>query len=698
MSFDTVANASGSFRANMGDTQTTSCPTSAELADFVRGAAPSVRLEEIAAHLEYCPTCIAALEQAAAHDTNTGSDTLPIDAPRPSELAAMLQEPEYAKMMAAAKALPEAPRNWSASLGARPLPPSLGQYELLERIGAGGMGAVYKARHKRLDRIVALKIIAEHRVADAQALERFVREWVALAKFKNEHIVGAIDACEDQGFHFLVMEYVEGIDLAALVRRGGRLSVPDACEAIRQAALGLEYVAKHGMVHRDIKPSNLMLAADGTVKILDLGLVLAQQNDAASSGLTSDRQILGTVDFMAPEQALDSHAVDIRGDIYSLGCTLYYLLSGEAPFGSEGYSSTVKKLLAHSQAPRPAISKLCPNVSPRLDALVRQMMAKSPSDRPATAGNVASELAAFTTGSDLRALAAGPAGANTSGAGRFKATGRQRFLRRCRTIVESSTHGLRRALPKNVALVALLAVIAAGAYPTWRAVFPPAANHPSRIHYSVPVLDTDKEAAGAWQDLLDSAPKEFWRRGLVGLGDWWMQDADTSQVRFQSTQALSLQFGSTTEPNYELMITLSTNWSSGKTGLFFGGQFVEDGTPKFQAVYIEIQHAGATGVTEATIGRQLESGHDVTQGLASEPLHRTIAGSHSLRIVVRNSTLAAVWFDDVACPGLLTRAPASGTAIEAPPEYSVGAFGFYVNGASGTVLDARFRILKGATH
>jgi serine/threonine protein kinase len=195
------------------------------------------------------------------------------------------------------------------------------EYKLLAELGKGGMGTVYRALHTKLDREVALKILPAERTKDPEAVDRFQREMKAVGKLEHPHIVRATDAGEQDGTHFLVMEYVEGLDLSELVQVIGPLPVADACEVIRQAAVGLQAAHEHGMVHRDIKPSNLMLAANGRVKILDLGLALLdpQRGDVDDEGggrdLTSDGQIMGTFDYMAPEQAGDSHGVDIRADI-----------------------------------------------------------------------------------------------------------------------------------------------------------------------------------------------------------------------------------------------------------------------------------------------------------------------------------------------------------------------------------------------
>ncbi len=256
----------------------------------------------------------------------------------------------------------------------------LGQYVLLERLGAGGMGAVFKARHRKLGRLVALKVIRPERLAQPEAARRFLQEMRAAARLDHPNVVRAYDADEAGGAHFLTLEYVEGIDLGRLVREKGPLPVAQAREIIRQAALGLQHAHEQGMVHRDIKPSNLILTAAGQVKLLDLGLArLAQAGDETATSLVTEQgTVMGTPDFMAPEQTLDAHTVDIRADLYSLGCTLYFLLTARVPFpgGSLG-----QKIAAHlAREPEP-IGNFRPDVPAGLVAVVRKLMAKRPEER-----------------------------------------------------------------------------------------------------------------------------------------------------------------------------------------------------------------------------------------------------------------------------------------------------------------------------
>jgi len=264
-------------------------------------------------------------------------------------------------------------------------------YRLLQKLGEGGMGTVYKALHTQLDKVVALKVLSPERMKNAQAVARFKREMKAVGKLSHPNIVAAFDAGEADGTHYLVMEYVRGIDLSGLLRQHGPLPIADACELVRQAATGLAYAHQNGLVHRDIKPSNIMLtSASGgrepgdrashqpayagrspapTLKILDMGLALLddfQSNE--NRELTTTGQLMGTVDYMAPEQGSDSHEVDIRADTYSLGATLYKLLCGQAPFAGKQYDTPVKKLMALATKPATPIGERRPEVPQGLSA------------------------------------------------------------------------------------------------------------------------------------------------------------------------------------------------------------------------------------------------------------------------------------------------------------------------------------------
>ena len=232
---------------------------------------------------------------------------------------------------------------------------TLGEYKLIRKLGEGGMGAVYEAQHQRLEKTVALKLLPRGSFASPESVERFEREIRAIGKLDHPNFVSALDAGKIGDTHYLAMELIHGADLNAILKHQVRLQTADGCELIRQAAAGLVEANRRGIVHRDIKPSNLMLTSwrgRPTVKILDLGLAKLVRGD--QDELTSTGQMLGTIDYMSPEQCDESQTVDIRSDVYSLGATLFKLLTGRTPFSST--SSAVRKLRAILTQPAPSVS------------------------------------------------------------------------------------------------------------------------------------------------------------------------------------------------------------------------------------------------------------------------------------------------------------------------------------------------------
>ncbi len=271
----------------------------------------------------------------------------------------------------------------------------LGKYRLLSLLGRGGMSSVYLAEHVLMRRRCAIKVLPAKRVRDSSYLARFHREAQAVASFDHPNIVRAYDVDHqtdrDAEIHFLVMEYVEGTSLQDYVTKQGPAGFADAVDFVRQAALGLAHAHKAGMVHRDIKPGNLLRDKQGTVKILDLGLARFFTGNDEEQALTiqHDEKVLGTADYLAPEQAMDSHSVDARADIYALGCTLYFLLTGQPPF-TEG--TLAQRLMAHQTKEPPAIEAKRPDTPPSLIAIVKQLMAKKADDRYQTAAEAATVL------------------------------------------------------------------------------------------------------------------------------------------------------------------------------------------------------------------------------------------------------------------------------------------------------------------
>jgi serine/threonine protein kinase len=271
----------------------------------------------------------------------------------------------------------------------------IGNYDILDRLGAGGMGTVFKARHRRMKRIVALKVLAAKLSESPIFVKRFQREVETIAALGHPNIVMAYDADEADAGHFLVMEFVNGNDLAACVEREGPFPLARAVDCILQAARGLAYAHAQDIIHRDVKPHNLLRDESGAIKVTDLGLARLNhgaEGAAAGTDVTMAGGVIGTADYMPPEQAVDSTTIDHRADIYSLGCTLHYLLTGRPPYSG---STIMAILLKHRDGEIPLLSAARPEAPPQLDDLFRRMMAKTPEARVQQMSEVVAELEAI---------------------------------------------------------------------------------------------------------------------------------------------------------------------------------------------------------------------------------------------------------------------------------------------------------------
>ncbi|QDU59949.1 Serine/threonine-protein kinase StkP [Planctomycetes bacterium Pan216] len=381
------------------------CPDQDRIISYLHGRLSVAELSEIENHLDSCELCQTLLGE--------------VDDPNDSILVALRSSAvadEYAGEESYRTGLERAERigqDWSQDEKPnedRPREPdrdelgSIREYRLLERLGEGAMGQVYRARHERLDKLVALKILRHSTLSNPAAVARFGREMRAVGKLDHPNIVRATDAGEFEGVHYLVMELVDGLDLSNLCRRVGLLGTPEACEIIRQAANGLQHAHEHGLIHRDIKPPNLILTTQGVVKILDLGLARPSDDEKVDGELTAAGQVVGTVNYLAPEQAGFCQHIGARADIYSLGCTLFRLLSGRAPYDDGQLVTPYQYILAHVKDPIPRITEKRRDVPRKLEAILIQMMAKDPKDRIEEASQVAELLTPYCAKADLSGL------------------------------------------------------------------------------------------------------------------------------------------------------------------------------------------------------------------------------------------------------------------------------------------------------
>src|SRR5262245_6405979 len=352
-------------------------PTRAELHAFAVGVLDESAARSVESHLAECPACLA--QAASAPD-----DTLVtlLRTAETTQAGPVTPQPAFAETIG----LPEA----DTAVAPTPGPPELinhSRYRIIRPLGRGGMGHVWLAEHTVMGRPVALKLIRPEFLDKAEAVERFRREVRAAAKLNHPNIVAAHDAEQAGGSHFLVMEYIDGETLLERIERGP-VPVDDACRWVIDAARGLDHARSNGLIHRDVKPHNLIRErASGRVKVLDFGL--AGVTAGETSGLTGGNMVIGTPDYIAPEQAEDARTADTRSDVYALGCTLYHLLAGRPPFPGD---AVLKKLDAHRTKEPDPLTAVRPEVPAKLVAIVAKMMAKDPARRYQTPGEVAEAL------------------------------------------------------------------------------------------------------------------------------------------------------------------------------------------------------------------------------------------------------------------------------------------------------------------
>lgn len=373
------------------------CPSEQELSDLSTGQLRPEAVDTVADHLDSCFSCQQRIQSAAYSDALTEAVGIASDTDEFTE------DPVYRRLATVAP--------WSisktsvAGIQRRAVPPEfIAGCRIQRRLGSGGMGVVYQALQPGLGRNVAIKLLPQNRLSDHRAADRFRREMRALGRVDHENVVKAYDAGEENETAYLMMELIDGIDVRQLQHRSGKQSLADVCEIVRQAAAGLQHSHDQGLVHRDVKPSNLMIRSDGTVKVLDLGLAMLSDLHAVPRADISSRMIMGTVEYMAPEQMTSRHNVDARADIYSLGVTLYELLTGQTPWKGLQSDTLLQQLRSMALMDAPPVQSFRDDIPDDVAMLLNRMLVRDVSQRRITAAEVADVLKPHCQQSDLATL------------------------------------------------------------------------------------------------------------------------------------------------------------------------------------------------------------------------------------------------------------------------------------------------------
>jgi len=546
------------------------------LAAFLREELAHEEMQQIGVHLTDCAGCGSTIRELDQVESDPFRAFL-VDGSGIDEEAA--QDPWFQDMVAAAVRAFSEPESEADETH----PERVGQYQLYHRLGRGGMGVVYRAQHLQLKKWVAVKLLPPNRVTDARVVRRFQHEMEVVGRLDHPNIVRATDAGFADGFHYLAMELIEGRTLTKLVREQGPLAVPLACDLILQTAVGLQHAHEHKLVHRDIKPSNIMISLKGEVKLLDLGLALLRSEQTVSR-LSASGMVMGTSDYMAPEQWEASHAVDIRADIYSLGCTLYYLLAGQAPFDQPEYEPILRKMEAVARVPAPCIRSTRPDVPEELATILTRMLAKNPADRYQTPEEVVQALKPFTreTGfvpvarlsGETATLAVNCAAVPLTQSTVDYSPGKQDATQ---AVPQRRLLGSRRRKLGIGALALLLASVLGASF-----LLPPKAE----------VKKPRTFAIGEWHDLLEEPPTEFHWFNSEGRSHRW-HDPKTKKMGVQAQQLTLLGLGQTDKP-FILRLTLRQQPWTGGVGIFFGGKpGQQPGMVRFEWVELRGNPAGA---------------------------------------------------------------------------------------------------------
>ena len=667
------------------------CPPSRVLADYRVGRLSADVSDEISTHIAGCRFCRTVLDTLAASAND------PLARETKDETRDLLPIDHTTNSFA-----PKVEAEAGADIHARDLTPPvrhLGQYQLLRVLGTGGMGDVCLGYHQSLKKWVAVKILPREATLKPVTVARFKREMEAIGRLDHPNIVRATDAGEIQGIHFLVMELVDGADLHRLLRITGPFSIADACEIIRQAAIGLQYAHEQSMVHRDIKPSNLILDRFGRVKILDLGLALLGDR-SGQGGITRSGQAMGTLNYMAPEQWDSAGRVEITADIYSLGCTLYTLLTGLAPFGGTEFESALRKMAAHAGAPIPRAGTLRPDVPPELDELIARMMAKSPDDRFATPAELAEALEPFARGAQLEKLGRRIPPLNLPECPEPLPIEPSPPGQPTTLFMEGHSKSKNSRTRLILTVMTGLVVLSIAAFLLIRFPITRTPNvTPDKIPKSEPAnektstrrSDPERFPPRIRSNALDQEPDRF---------SWWSQEGNAvflyqpqkGILNLQTAYTGMLRLGSTNAGRYKIRCSFHQLRWDGGFGIYFGCQPTGNpGEHAFQAINT-LANAGPdrrfslerlqARITLAPNEKPMAATTQVGCEYVSQPQHV----EHTMEITVGPRGLENVLWDDEPCPSLC------GDAINKLPasRQFLGDFGIFCQGASVTVRIAEF--------
>ncbi len=559
------------------------------------------------------------------------------------------------------------------------------------------MGVVYKAEHVHLESLVALKLLPVENAREPELLARFLNEMKAIGRLRHPNLVSATDAGEANGQYYLAMELLDGFNLANLSRYCGQLAVAEACELIRQAAIGLHFMHESGLYHRDVKPSNLFLTMDGVTKVLDLGLAHLRQGTGSEHTWTRPGTMLGTGDFMAPEQGQNAHGVDRRADVYSLGCSLYKLLSGKAPFENDAYDTLLKKVIAHGHTPVPPIGERRTDIPPELVSVLDRMLAKAPEDRLPDCAAVAEAMTVFATGADLKALlaqasakaAAEPPDPRLAPVPTVQEDTKEYTREPTDSVTAESamTTLIRPSRRWWVAAPVVVIAVAFALWAGWSALVP--------LRDPRPAAGSPKLLDGEWVALLRHSPtKIVWRHG--SSEPTLQHDKDKERIFISTSEMVMLQLAEVPVGSYQVFLKIRQPTWTGNWAVFYGRREESHGnTRETRYNSVELAPYMKKGIHPFAFHhsrvRVVDEGFHPAS-LSSHPIVRPANFEYTLELKVLSRRLTEVKWNGEYLKNLTLETDAG-----QPDEKGLDGFGIIVNQGSATFEKCEIKLLEGNT-